>query len=118
MPDLASTGEQFRVHHVGLGLRQHPRLAVWPDGRVLAAWDGLGRYLQRGVQVRQLAPMGAPLTFELPASTAAGPGSALVPDVAVLADDTVVAVWQSEGQDGDGAGIFAQRLDSGLAKIK
>ncbi len=34
------------------------------------------------------------------------------PTVAVLADGSQVAAWASSGQDGDGCGIYAQRVDS------
>ncbi|SCA64193.1 hypothetical protein SCG7086_CN_00010 [Chlamydiales bacterium SCGC AG-110-P3] len=37
--------------------------------------------------------------------------------LAELADGSTIAVWQSENQDGDGYGIYAQRYDAAGAKI-
>ncbi len=39
-------------------------------------------------------------------------GIQFVPDVAIDANDNFVVVWQSQGQDGDGAGVFGRRFDA------
>jgi hypothetical protein len=39
-------------------------------------------------------------------------GAQIFPDVAVTADGRIVAVWSSSEQDGDGFGVYGQRIDA------
>ncbi|MEA1648893.1 hypothetical protein UAJ10_07660 [Nitrospirillum sp. BR 11164] len=44
-------------------------------------------------------------------------GEQTAPSMTVLADGGYVVAWQSAGQDGDGAGIYAQRYTAGGQKV-
>ena len=83
------------------------------DGDLAVVWNRapLGRGTADGVLLRRLDSAGMPVGVELRLDTL--PSSATrTPGVIHLADGGLLAVWEAEGPDGDGAGVFARLLDA------
>lgn len=105
---LAPVGFEERAHAVTAGSQSAPSAAVGPSGRYAVAWQGPGDGTDVWVQVWD-----GDGTILVPEQLANGhqPGCQQAPDVSFAPDGGFVVVWQSEGQDGDGWGIFAQSFD-------
>ncbi|HET8647025.1 MAG TPA: hypothetical protein VFO85_16130, partial [Vicinamibacteria bacterium] len=103
-------GAEFVVNTWTLHLQIGPVVAVAPDGRFVVSWDS---YEQDGddwgVFAQRYSPSAARLGFEFRVnSTVTGPqfGYGVAGDAA----GGFVVTWVSpDGQDGDRAGVFAQR---------
>lgn len=111
---LAPVGFEERAHAATAGSQAAPSAAVGPSGRHAVAWQGPGDGTDVWVQV--WAGDGTLLVPELRAN-GYQPGCQQAPDVSFAPDGGFVVVWQSESQDGDGWGIFAQSFaeDGSLA---
>ena len=94
-PDTARTGET------------HPRVALMPGGGAVVAWESGGRK-DRDVRVRFLNAAGQPVTA-VQVANGFRRRNQTKPDVAVNDTGDVLVVWESDRQDGDGKGVFAQR---------
>ena len=116
-PDGVAEGDAVLVNLTTAGDQSNPAVAVGGNGATLVAWqsdgqDGSGS----GIYAQLLAADGTPLFDEFRASTTTA-GDQSDPAVAMDADGGFVVVWQSDGQDGSGLGIYAQRYDAaGLAQ--
>jgi len=84
-----------------------PRVALMPEGGAVVVWES-GRRRERDVHVRLV---GASNQYLTGAERVNGfkRGNQTKPDVAVNDRGDILATWESEGQDGDGKGIYAQR---------
>jgi hypothetical protein len=108
-------GTEFRVNTYTTGDQLGPAVAIDKSGIFLVLWtsdgqDGSGP----GVFGQRYAGFGAPLggEFRVNTVTAGAQGS---PSVAASQSGAFVVVWQSDGQDGSGLGVFGQRyVSSGL----
>ena len=94
-PDSARTSET------------HPRVALMPGGGAVVAWESGGRK-DRDVRVRFLNAAGQPVTA-VQVTNGFRRRNQTKPDVAVNDTGDVLVVWESDRQDGDGKGVFAQR---------
>ena len=98
-------GSPFQVNQYGWD----PAVAVDPSGGFVVVW----RMFFSGQDVfgRRYDATGTPVgsEFQVNTYTTADQGN---PAVASDAAGNFVVVWDSEGQDGQGYGIFAQRFDS------
>lgn len=105
---LAPVGVEERAHAATAGSQAAPSAAAGPSGRHAVAWQGPGDGTDVWVQVWD-----GDGTILVPEQLANGhlPGCQQAPDVSFAPDGGFVVVWQSEGQDGEGWGIFAQRFD-------
>ena len=86
-------------------------LALSQDGRTALVWNS--KRQERGtfgVFARLFDPSGQPLTNELHINEYL-PQAQWQPAAAFSADSTLWIAWESFGQDGDGAGLVARRLD-------
>lgn len=124
----APTGAPFLVNTYTTGTQFGASVASDGAGGFVVAWNS-GRYSSyqptqdgsaTGVFVQRYDATGARLGSEIQANTyTRGPQRA--PDVAVDAAGNFVVAWASGNsyftQDGDGAGIFAQRFNSTGASI-
>ena len=107
-------GSEFRVNESTAGRQSNVAAqSVSRDGDVgsVAVWsadqlDGDGQ----GVFGRRYDPNGVPLAgeFQVNAYTT---GDQTEPAVALAPNGSFVVVWSSQGQDGDGGGIFARRYN-------
>lgn len=105
---LTPVGFEERANAATAGSQAAPSAAVGPSGRHALAWQGPGDGTDVWVQVWD-----GDGTILVPEQLANGhqPGCQQAPDVSFAPDGGFVVVWQSEGQDGDGWGIFAQSFD-------
>jgi cysteine-rich repeat protein len=107
----ARNGGEFQVNTYTSGSQQHPTAAATPGGDFVVVWhsdgqDGDGR----GVFGQRFDPACAPLEGEFQVNTYTSE-SQLEPTVAAALHGDFVVAWQSDDQDGDGYGIFAQRFE-------
>jgi hypothetical protein len=95
--------------------QDHVVIARAHDDSIVVAWDSRrqqdGQY---GVYARRLSHDAAPLTPETQINTTTA-SAQMRPTCAAAPDASVWIAWQSHGQDGDGWGIVARRLDPDLA---
>ena len=115
-PDLTGAGIPSRLSQSNSqGNELNPRATMLSDGGVAAVWQA-GPRENTEVYVRILDGSGSFVTGALPANTYTA-GNQQDADLAVLSNGNIVVVWSSEGQDGDGNGIYCQMLTSGGARI-
>ncbi|REK09042.1 MAG: hypothetical protein DWQ37_19480 [Planctomycetota bacterium] len=110
-PDGSSDG-RFLVNTYTTNSQRQPSVAMDADGDFVVAWtssyqdgDSYGIYAQR------FDAAGAPQGGEFRANSYTT-GGQRNPDVAMDADGEFVIAWDSDGQDGDAQGVFAQRYDA------
>jgi hypothetical protein len=101
-------GPEIPVNAVTAGSQFAPAIAATGDGGFVAAWqssdaDGSGF----GVRARRFHADGSPATGEIPVNVTTA-GDQVTPAVAVINGARFVVVWASNGQDGDGYGVFAR----------
>jgi len=109
--DGSPSAVEFRVNNDTSSTQHVASIAAAPNGDFVIAWQSYQRDgSSEGVFARHFASTGAPLglDFQVNATT-----SSAQHDPYVASDGAgFVVVWQSEGQDGSGGGVFAQRYDS------
>ncbi len=114
--DLTGAGVPARLSQSNSqGNELNPRAAILPDGGAVAVWQS-GPRADTDVYLRILNGGGSFVTGALPANTYTA-GNQQDADLAVLSNGNIVLVWSSDGQDGDGSGIYGQLLTSGGARI-
>ncbi|MBP7074733.1 MAG: hypothetical protein KBA81_05040, partial [Rhabdochlamydiaceae bacterium] len=120
LPQLSraqAVGMEFQVNNYVLSDQSAPNVAPLKDGGFLVTWrsygqdgDGYGIYAKRynanGIQIG--------LEFRVNSNTT---NSQSDPCAASLNDGGFVIAWTSNGQDGDGSGIYAQRYDATSIRI-
>ncbi len=111
-PDGTKVGGEFRVNTYTTGHQGGPKVAMASDGSFVVVWhsqgqdgDGWGVYGQR------FNPDATRAGGEFRVNTYTA-GHQSSPKVAMASDGSFVVVWHSQGQDGDGWGIYARRYDS------
>ena len=116
-------GGEFQVNTFTDDYQAYPSVAMDADGAFVVAWesqDPTGDDDQDGDGIGVFAQLfdssGLPVDGELPvnSTTADDQGT---PTAAMDADGDFVIAWKSDGQDGSGNGIFAQRFDSTGAPV-
>lgn len=110
-------GPEFRVNTYTSSSQTLPRVAADPTGNFVITWesyqqDGSGY----GVYAQRYSAGGAPLGSEFRANTYTN-GAQGLPSVACDGSGRFVITWLSDGKDGSGQGIFAQRYDATGAPI-
>jgi hypothetical protein len=102
-------GAEFRVHAASVGEQRRPSVAMDTAGNFVVVWHGLH------IAGRGFDATGTPQGPDFEVSTDTGSFQNL-PSVAAGATGDFVAVWVSEGQDGDGRGVFGQRFTAAGVK--
>ena len=106
----APLGPEFRVNTYTTGAQRAPAVAYDPGGNFMVTWEGESADDQLlGVRGQRYSSTGAPLGGEFRVNTYT-PGNQR--SAALAADEFnegFTIVWQSEGQDGSGDGVFGQR---------
>ncbi len=87
--------------------QNRPEVAMAANGRVIVVWDSPQDGDGDGVTARIFDSAGAPLTAEVPVNTVTT-GSQGSASVDCDAAGNFVVVWESDGQDGDGLGVYGQ----------
>ena len=108
--DDAPLGGEVIVNATTAGDQQAPAVACTPDGAYVVVWEGRGQDGDDfGVAARRFDAGGAPQGGELAVNTHTAGRQRAAATCYDAAGNFVVA-WQSDGQDGDGYGVFAQRF--------
>lgn len=113
-----ASGSELQVNVVTTGGQLSPDVAVTPGGDFVVAWQDGGPLAASASEVfaRRFDASGSPLGAVFQANTyTTGPQSS--PSVAVDAAGDIVVAWTDgggfgSGQDGSGAGAYAQALDA------
>ncbi|CAM9412439.1 unnamed protein product [Chrysoparadoxa australica] len=115
--DAAGTplGMEFQINSVAAASQTNPAIAALPAGQFVVAWQSAADIAQgstSGVFGQVFDREGDPLGNEFKVNTYTI-GAQTQPAVAALNDDRgdFVVSWTSEGQDGDGTGIFGQLFE-------
>jgi hypothetical protein len=108
----APRGPEFQVNQTTAGDQGYPAVASDPAGNYLVVWqsegqDGSGA----GVFGRRYDKRGTALGDEFPINSFTT-GDQIAPTAATDQGGNFVVVWESAGQDGDGAGVFGRRFDN------
>src|SRR5205807_853813 len=105
-------GGDGRVNSRAAGDQLAPSVAVFTTGDFVAAWaslnqDGSGC----GVYAPRFDPSGNPQGGEFRVNTTTA-GDQQTPSIAMEDIGGFVVSWASQGQDGSGSGVYAQRYDA------
>ncbi|MGQ0622636.1 MAG: hypothetical protein ACT4QA_22470 [Panacagrimonas sp.] len=110
-------GPEFRVNSFTPGNQSSPAAAVDADGDAVVVWEGAGASGDgRDIFAQRYNASGRPVggAFRVNSVT---DGIQSAPAVAIDAAGDFVIVWESDGQDGNGFGIFAQRYDAAASAV-
>jgi hypothetical protein len=113
----APVGPQFHVNTFQYGYQQHPAVASDADGNFVVVWESAGQDGQYfGIFGQRYDSAGVPQDgeFQVNAHTT---GQQLGPSLAATGPNQFSVVWTSDGQDGDGEGVFGTRLALGAGRI-
>lgn len=106
-------GGEFRVNTFTTGDQDDPDIAADPSGNFVVVWDGPGDTgSSRGIFARRYDASGAPLDSEEFVVNTFTAGSQTEPSIAVDTHGHFIVVWESDGQDLSGDGVFGQRYDA------
>jgi len=105
----APLGPEFRVNTYTTGEQYDPSVAVDPAGNFVVVWRAVHDGSNNGVFGQRYASNGAQLGAEFRVNTYTT-NSQTTPAVSMDGSGNFVVVWYSQGQDGSGGGIFAQRF--------
>ena len=106
--DGTPTGNETIVNETAASWQIAPDVTRTPGGGYVVAWqseDQDGSFA--GVYARHFGSDDTPLNNEFRLNVETD-GYQNYPRIATLADGRLIAVWESEGQDGDGNGVFAR----------
>jgi hypothetical protein len=102
-------GGDLVVNTFANGNQANPAVAVDADGNVVVAWDSPGKDGTVAIGLQRFDAAGRPVGIELQPNTYTARNQRL-PALAVTAAGDAVVAWASDGQDGSGDGVFAQRF--------
>jgi phosphoheptose isomerase len=110
--DGAPLGGEFRVNVATPGNQIDPAIATDDDGGFVVTWSGEGAGDDSGVFARRFDASGAALGGELRVNTHT-PTRQFQPSIAMAPDGNFAVAWTSQVEnDGDGAGVYAQRFSA------
>jgi hypothetical protein len=115
IPSLAQSipaGLEFQINTETTRAQQSAAVATDLFGNFVVVWESYDQDGDNsGIFAQRFDSAGAPQGAEFQVNTQTLDAQ-LRPAVAMSALGSFVVVWQSDNQDGDGAGIFGQRFDS------
>jgi hypothetical protein len=111
-----SLGEAFTVNTVTKGSQAFPAVAMNAAGAAVVVWRCEDPDLSPGICARRFGSTGAPLGPELRVNTFTA-GVQAAPDVAIDESGRFVVVWESNEQDGDQYGVYAQSFDAAGKRV-
>lgn len=107
-PNGTPIGEQFMVNTTLDGKQQNPQVAMNNLSEFIIVWDSnADPNNERDILGQRFDSLGNPLGDEFQLNTYIK-GEQRRPDVAIGGNGEFVVVWQSDGQDGSGYGIFGE----------
>ena len=107
-----AVGTEFLVNSYTTSHQQTPVVEALPGGGFVVVWDSNGQDgSDRGIYGQRYDAAGVAVgpEFLVNGTTA---GRQRLPEVASLEDGGFVVSWTSQGQDGSGEGVYAQRYDA------
>ncbi len=109
-----TAGAEFPVNTTTAGSQTRPAAAFDSSGNFITVWQsggsGLAGTQDSDIFLQRWNADGTTRGPEIRVNTTVA-GCQGAPAVAAAPDGSFAVVWQSQGQDGDGWGIFAQRFD-------
>ncbi len=113
-----AAGSEFAVNEITTVNQGYSRAAADANGNFVVTWEAAGGLDgdSWGVLGRTFDPSGAPQGIEFQVNSFT-PGLQVYPSLAVRPSGEFTVVWQSDGQDGDNFGVFAQRFDSDATAV-
>ena len=112
----SKVGGEFQINQYTTGYQRNPRVAILVSGEFIVTWSSEQDEQSGAVMARAYATDGSPIGGEFQVNTTEL-GAQYQPDVALDPFGQAIVVWQSFLQDGDGPGIYGQRLDLGGTKL-
>ena len=110
--EIVRVAAEFQVNTFTIGAQSLPDIAIDGDGDVVVVWTGNEQDgALTGVFGRRFNSSGSPLAgeFQVNVRTADFQSYGVA---AANASGAFVVVWESEGQDGSGRGLFGRRFDT------
>jgi hypothetical protein len=104
-------GGEFRVNTFTTGYQSTPAIGIDADGDLMIAWQSSGQegsYYDTGIYAQRYNSAGVLQGGEIRVNSYANSDQSFS-TIAMDADGDVVIAWQSNGQDGSGYGVYAQR---------
>jgi Ca2+-binding RTX toxin-like protein len=116
----ATVGGEFRIHSTTTtvpSLHVEPSVTSLADGGFVVVWQSMNQDGSNfGIYGQRYDAAGATVGGEFQVNTHTTNAQSAA-SVTSLADGGFVVVWHSDGQDGDGYGIFGQRYDAAGAVV-
>ena len=110
--DGSPVGTEFQVNTETLLVKGSPSVAMDADGDFVVSWSSSGQDGDSsGVYAQRFSADGSAVGTEFQVNTYTTTDQEY-PSVAMDADGDFVVSWASEGQDGDGFGVYAQRFSA------
>jgi hypothetical protein len=106
----AAQGSEFEVNAYTTGNQSLATVASDPNGNFVVVWSGAGAADDSGIFGQRFNAAGAAQGTEFQANSFTT-GNQFSPVASTGGNGNFVVVWQSNGQDGGGYGIFGQRYD-------
>ncbi|MCH9674709.1 MAG: DUF4347 domain-containing protein, partial [Gammaproteobacteria bacterium] len=107
----SALGVEFQIHTTTAGAQDAPSVALADDGSFVVVWHSFGLDgSDYAIAGQRFAANGDPVGSEFGVNSYAI-GAQTNAQVAIDADGDFVVAWTSQGQDGSGAGVYAQRFD-------
>jgi hypothetical protein len=106
-----TVGSEFRVNTYTTNDQTNPSVSMDASGNFVIAWISEGRDGDgNGIYAQRYDGTGNPVGSEFQVNTYTANNQGL-PYIAMNGGGKFVVAWQSDGQDGDGYGIYAQRYN-------
>jgi hypothetical protein len=100
--------EEFQVNTSEPSDQLNPAVAALEDGTFVVAWRSRGGLDgDSGIFAKAFSAAGSRVSAELPVNTYTA-GDQTHPAVAALGGSRYLVAWASDGQDGDGSGVYGQ----------
>ena len=114
---LDPQGAELRANVLTGGLQARPDVVHQANGKFVVVWSGAGEDDTTGIVGRLFSAGGAPTSGEFAVNTYTT-GEQSFPVVDADSSGDFVVVWiDKDGEDGDGWGVFAQRLSAAGAPV-
>jgi hypothetical protein len=114
--DGVPLGDPFPVNTYTTGIQWNADLAADAAGNFVVVWQSHGQDPLAGIFGRRFSAQDQPLGGEFHVNSATADWQTH-PAVAVDPAGGFLVVWESEGQDGSGSGIYAQRYSASGARV-
>ncbi|MCY7283011.1 MAG: hypothetical protein LH679_06115, partial [Cyanobacteria bacterium CAN_BIN43] len=116
-PNGTAVGGEFLINQSTDGDQYNSAIATSANGKFVVTWVSNADPIdfENGVRARMFHSDGTAFGSEFQVNSVIA-GNQLKPSVAMADDGSFVVVWESQGQDGEGAGVYGQRYTAAGAK--